>query len=86
MGPVPIVHMVPDRQMGSALIRCFVGAGIGSFPDCGLDESFGLAIGFGRIGLGADVFEAQLAAGIAEGAGLVAWPIVGHHMLYGDPQ
>src|SRR3954466_379715 len=45
----------------------------------GLDEALGLAVCLGRIGLGPDVLEAELAAGAAEGLGAIAGAIVGHH-------
>ena len=41
-----------------------------------------VAVGFGRVGLGADVFQFQVPAGGGEGLGLVAGPIV--HCLTGD--
>ena len=44
-------------------------------------EALGLAVGLGRIGLGADVLEAETLAGRAEGEGLVAGAVVGHDAL-----
>src|SRR3954466_2001820 len=45
----------------------------------GLDEALGLAVCLGRIGLGPDVLEAEIAAGAAERLGAIAGAIVGHH-------
>lgn len=46
--------------------------GVGPFPKRGLDEALGLSICLGGIGLGADVLDGQLLAGVAEGVSLVA--------------
>lgn len=46
----------------------------------------GLATGAGRVGFGADMFQAQFAAGLLERAGFVAAAIVRHNALdRGDP-
>ena len=44
-----------------------VGLSVSPFPERGLDEALGLAVCFGRIGLGADVLDSQIAASIAKG-------------------
>src|SRR5579885_949611 len=54
---------------------------VGPFAQAGLDEAFGFAIGFRRIGLGADVAQAEASAGAAECEGLKAGAVVGHHAL-----
>ena len=46
-----------------------------------MNEALGLAIGLGRIGLGADVLEAEALAGFLEGKGFVARAVVGHDAL-----
>ncbi len=51
-----------------------------------MDEAFGLAIGLGRIGLGADVLEAKALAGFAEGKGFVAGAVVRHDTLDRYPE
>jgi hypothetical protein len=51
-----------------------------------LDEALGLAIGFGRIGLGSDVLETEPLAGSAEGARFVARSVVGHDALNADAE
>ena len=43
-----------------------IGPGIGPFAQAGLDAALGLAVGFGRVGLGFDVFEAKLIAGFVK--------------------
>ena len=44
----------------------------------------GLAVGFGRVGLGADVFQSEFLAGLAEVVRLVAGAIVSHYPLDSD--
>src|ERR1019366_594873 len=56
-----------------------VGQSVSPFAKRGLNEAFGLAIGLGRVGPGADVAQAEIAAGIAEVRGAIAGTIVGHH-------
>ena len=82
MGSVPIVHVGPFGQVGFALFRGLVGAGIGPFAQGGLDESLGLAVGFRRVGFRSDVFEAEGFAGCGEGFRLIARPVV--RCLTGD--
>ena len=83
---MPIVHVRPDRQVSGALVGCVIGAGIGPFCECGRDEALGLAVDPWRIGPGADVPEAELSAGLAEGVSFVAGAIVGHHAGDGDAE
>ena len=45
--------------MSGALSGVEVGAGVGPFPEHGLDEARGLAVGSGRIRPGTDVLEFQ---------------------------
>jgi hypothetical protein len=51
-----------------------------------LDEALGLAVGFGRVGLGFDVFEAKLIAGLVKGSREIARAVVGHDPLDRDAQ
>lgn len=60
--------------------------GICPFAQAGLDEAFGLAIGLGRIGPGADVLDAEALAGFAEGKRFVAGSVVRHDTLDGYPE
>ena len=68
--------MCPDRQVSGAVVRGLVNARIGPFAQGGLDEALSLSVGFGRVGFGADVLEAQCGTGCFEGMGFVAWTIV----------
>ena len=63
-----------------------ISSGISPFAQGGLDEAFGLAVGFGGIGLGCDVFEAELFAGGGEGMRGIARPIIGHDPFDGDAE
>src|SRR5215216_2710691 len=76
---MPVVSVQPDRQRGSAVVRSWVGLSVGPFAQGGLDEALGLTVCLGRIRLGPDVLETEIAAGGAEGLGAIARAIVGHH-------
>src|SRR3954462_6923990 len=76
---MPVVSVQPDRQRGSAVVRGWVGLSVGPFAQGGLDKALSLAVCLGRIRLGPDVLEAEIAAGAAEGLGAKAGAIVGHH-------
>src|SRR3954447_15998113 len=76
---MPVVSVQPDRQRSGSVIRGGVGLSVGPFAQGGLDEALGLAVCLGRIGLGPDVLETEIAAGAAEGLGAKAGAIVGHH-------
>src|SRR5215212_9079800 len=76
---VPVVSVQPDRQRRGAVIRGGVGLSVGPFAQGGLDKALSLAVCLGRIGLGPDVRETEIAAGRAEGLGAIAGTIVGHH-------
>lgn len=86
MRPVPVVAVKPSRQFGGSLFLGVVGAGLGPLAQARLNEALGLAVGLRRVRLGADVLEAKPVAGLAEGKGLVARPVVGHHPLDLDAQ
>src|SRR3984957_2772314 len=79
--PMPIISVQPDWKLGGAAIGCGVGLGISPLPERGLDEALRLAVGFGRIGLGADVFDTEVGAGVPESEGFIARPVVGHDPL-----
>jgi len=69
---IPVVSMWPGEQLLFSSVRVFVGVRIGPFAQAGLDKAFGLAVGLGCIGLGADVPQTETFAGPSEGKGLVA--------------
>src|SRR3982750_3835748 len=76
---MPVVSGQPDRQRGGAVVRGWVGLSIGPFAQSSLDEALGLAVCLGRIRLGPDVLETEIAAGAAEGLGAKAGAIISHH-------
>src|SRR3954469_10041489 len=76
---MPVVSGQPDRQRSGAVVRGWVSLSVGPFAQGGLDEALGLAVRLGRIRLGPDVLETEIAAGAAEGPGAKAGAIVGHH-------
>src|SRR3954462_10454235 len=76
---MPVVSGQPDRQRSGAVVRGWVGLSVGPFAQGGLDKALGLAVCLGRIRLGPDMLEAELAAGRAEGLRAKAGAIVGHH-------
>src|SRR5438067_5941392 len=84
--PMPFVLVQPDRKFVGATVGCGIGLGVSPFPERGLDEALGLAVGFRRVGLGADVLEAEVAASVAEGEGLIAAAVVGHDADDGDAE
>src|SRR6266403_1105326 len=78
MRPVPIVPMQPNGQVLGAASGCRIGDGVSPFPERGLNEALGLAVGFGRVWFCADVLEAEIAAGLGESFRSVAGAVVGH--------
>jgi hypothetical protein len=47
------------------------------FAQGGLDKPFGFAVGLGRVGFGAAVFDGQILTGMAEEPGAVATALIG---------
>src|ERR1700709_1663438 len=86
MGPMPIVLVQPDRKLLGPAIGCWIGLSVGPLSECGLDEALSLAVGFGRVGLGTDVLDAEVPTGVAEGEGFIATAIVGHDAGDGDAE
>src|SRR4029078_2615267 len=76
---MPVVSVQPDRQRSGSVIRGGVGVSVGPFAQGVLDKALSLAVCLGRIRLGPDVLETEIAAGRAEGLGAIAGAIVGHH-------
>src|SRR5271168_1084558 len=79
MGSVPVVLVDPWFEAAVSFCGVLIEAGIGPFPDGGLDEALGLAVGARGVDAGADVFESEVTAGIAEPIGIEAGAVVGHH-------
>src|SRR5436190_14580852 len=44
--PMPVVLVQPDRKFVGATVGCGIGLGVSPFPERGLDEALGLAVGF----------------------------------------
>src|SRR5205807_509351 len=61
------------------MIGVRVGLSISPLAKRRLNEAFCFSVCLWRVGLGADVSEAEIAAGVAEVEGLVARAVVGHH-------
>jgi len=47
MGTMPVVLMQPGIELGLTLAGVLIDAGVGPFPQRGLDEAFGFAVGAG---------------------------------------
>ena len=62
-----------------ALLGVRVGHGVGPLLAQGLNEPLRLAVGAGRVGPGADVPEAHVAAGLGERLGDIGVAVVAHH-------
>src|SRR5260221_9053101 len=86
MWPVPVVEMCPGIELFFSFCGVLVEPGIGPFTDSGLDKTFSFSIGAWGVDTGADMFEFEIAAGVAEAVGVEAWSVVGHHALYCDAQ
>ena len=78
MRSVPVVEVCPGGEMLAPVSGVLVEPGIGPFADGGLDEAFGLAIGSRSVDASTDMFEFEIAAGIAEAVGVEAGSVVGH--------
>ena len=85
MQPRVVVVVQPSLQHLASVVAAAVGLRVGPFAQHGLDEPFGLAVGAGPVGLGADV--GQPAAGGLGGPQLadIRRAVVGHHLLDRDP-
>ena len=59
MRSVPVVLMGPGLEMLETLSRLLVAASVGPFPECGLDEAFGFAVGLGTVGASAGVTDIE---------------------------
>jgi len=70
---MPVVIVEPGLERCLSVIRGLVGVSVGPFAQGGLDEAFGLAVGFGRVRSGTDVLEVESFAGIAERCSATNW-------------
>ena len=62
----------PNWQLGGSLIRGLMRFRLGPFAQLCLNEAFGFAVGFRRIGPGTDVFDLKSASGAREGKGFIS--------------
>jgi hypothetical protein len=69
---MPIILVRPNWQLGGSLIRGLIRSREGPFAQRCLNETFGFAVGFRRIGPGMDVFDLKSAAGAREGKGFIS--------------
>lgn len=86
MRAVPVVPMQPERQMAGARVRSSLGAGVGPFTQCGLEEALSRAVGARGVGLGVAQFDAQASAQTAKAPGLVTGAVVGQPALDADAE
>lgn len=75
MKSVPVIAVQPTRQLGDALARAVVGAGVGPLTQRALDEALGLAVG-ARVRPREAMDQAQLPAGLGELPAAAAGPVV----------
>src|SRR6185437_5946177 len=81
MRAVPVVAVNPSWQLGGTFLRGAIGLRVGPLAQAGLNEALGLTVCLGRIGLGADVLEAEALAGPLKSEGFVARAVVGYDAL-----
>lgn len=86
MRTVPVVLVKPWEEVQPTLLGSLVGAGIGPFPQSGLNEALGLAISPWCVGPCTTMSQTQAAAESPEGARQVSRAIVGQHLPEPDAQ
>src|SRR5215475_9259212 len=74
----PIVAVEPLRQFGCPLVRGAVGTSVRPFAQAGLHEALSLAVGFGRVGPGAQMLDVEQAQGFGIAVRAEADAVVGH--------
>lgn len=84
MWSVPVVMMQPERQMLGPVLGRVISPRIGLFPQGGLDEPLGLAVGLRGIGLGAQVAQSKALADPSEAPGFVAGAVISQNPPEGD--
>jgi hypothetical protein len=75
---MPVVSMQPEGQLLGTSLRGGIGLGVSPFPEGGLDEPLGLAVGLRGVRFGANVLEPAIAAGVAKVERPIARAVVGH--------
>src|SRR5208283_2602737 len=79
-----VVVLEPGEQVKIAFLGVGPVTSISPFPQGGLDEAFGLAVGAWSIGAGEAVAEAELGASLAELVGAIATSVIGEQGTDGD--
>lgn len=78
MRPPEIVVVEERVESESSVERGWIGSAVSPTAQESLDESFGLSVGAGTVGPGAQMAQAEALAGRGEAAGYVAGTVVGH--------
>ena len=83
---VPIIAMRPGWKLVASLRGGLIGDPIGPFPEGGLYEALGLAVGSRGVESGTDMADVEFGTEISEDPGSVARSMVGHNAFNGDPE
>ena len=86
MGTVPVVVMKPGRKLGIAVLGIGIVASVSPFPQGGLDETLGFAVGARGVGPGETVMETQLGASGSKSMRAVAVAIIGEQTTDANAQ
>jgi len=86
MRAMPVVLMEPARELESAGLRVVVRAAVGPFPESGLDEAFGFAVGAWSVRTSEALANTELLAELAKMAGAIAGTVIGEHAGDGDAE
>ena len=78
--------MKPGWKLVTSLRGCLIGDRIGPFPEGGLYEALGLAVGSRGVGSGTDMADVELGTEISEDPGSAAGSVVGRDAFNGDPE
>jgi len=76
MRAVPVVVVKPGKKMLVTVLRILIQAGVGPFPQSGLNEAFGFAIGARGIGASEVMAQTKFNHGSVKSAGTVAMTVV----------
>src|ERR687888_1390249 len=79
-----VVVPEPAVKGGGAFVARAVDGAVGPAGEQGADEAFGFAVGLWPVGAGAEVADAEPAAGECVQGGAVAGAVVGEHAFDGD--
>ena len=79
-----VVVVEPGSELMIAFLRIGVMTNVSPFPQGGLNEAFGFAVGAVSVRTGEAVLDAELEAGGAEVAGAIAGAVIGEQAANGD--